>query len=154
MIALQAADILAFMTYDEHWEESNPGPPASLPWVRDVLEYAISEGVNPQKIFMGIPLYGYDWPMDGDEWATARGIEYDEVVWLANSNDTDVLFNPVAQVPHFSYISDGTTHNVWFENAFSFEEKFDLAKEFGLGGIMLWRQGREDTRIYEVLSEE
>lgn len=143
-------DILSFMTYDEHWETGSPGPVASLPWVRSVLEYARDLGVPSKKIFMGIPLYGYDWA-EGKE--RADGIEYEEVVARANKYDTDVLFDETAQSPYFSYEVAGTKHRVWFENVKSFGPKFELAKEFGVGGIMFWRQGREDMRIYGVLGE-
>ena len=35
---------------------------APLGQVRAVLDYALT-AVAPEKIFMGIPLYGYDWPL-------------------------------------------------------------------------------------------
>lgn len=153
MVALQAADILSFMTYDEHWDTSDPGPPASAQWVRDVLDYAVSLGVNPKKIFMGIPLYGYDWPREGDDWGKARGIEYDEVVRIANAYDADITFDPLAKTSYFQYEKNGVEHYVWFDNVSSVEEKLKIAKEFGVGGIFFWRQGREDVRIYDLLKE-
>lgn len=153
MVALQTADILSFMTYDEHWDTSDPGPPASAQWVRDVLEYAVSLGVNPRKIFMGIPLYGYDWPRESDDWGQAKGIEYDEVVRIANSYDVDITFDPLAKTSYFQYEKDGTEHYVWFDSVSSVEEKLKIAEEFGVGGVFFWRQGREDARIYDLLKE-
>ncbi|RJQ35617.1 hypothetical protein C4568_00675 [Candidatus Parcubacteria bacterium] len=151
---LQSADILSFMTYDEHWDTSEPGPPASLPWVRRVVEYAISIGVDRQKIFMGIPLYGYDWPQEGGDWGKARGIEYDEITRLANKHDVEITYHPEATSPYFSYFENGIAHEVWFENSFSFDDKLRLAKELGVGGILFWRQGREDGRVYDILLGE
>lgn len=146
-------DILSFMTYDEHWETGEPGPPASLPWVREVLEHARSLGVDMQKIFMGIPLYGYDWPEEGGGWGSATGREYEEIVKIANSNDVDVLFDENAQTSYFFYEQDGVRRQVWFENVKSFTPRISLAEEFGVAGVMFWRQGREDERIYDVLGE-
>ncbi len=146
-------DILSFMTYDEHWETGEPGPPASLPWVRKVLEHARSLGVDMQKIFMGIPLYGYDWPKEGDGWGRATGREYEDIVKIANTYDADVLFDEVAQTPYFFYRKDDVNREVWFENVESFTPRLSLAEEFGVAGVMFWRQGREDERIYEVLGE-
>lgn len=152
MAALQAADILSFMTYDEYWDTSDPGPPASIPWVRSVLAHAVSLGVDPKKIFMGIPLYAYDWPRRGNGWGKARGIEYDEVVRIVNEHNADVVYDEEAETPYFTYTADGIHHEVWFENVFSVERRLELAKEFGVGGVMFWRQGREDKRIYDALN--
>ena len=154
MFALQEyVDILSFMTYDEHWETGEPGPPASLPWVRAVLGHARSLGVDMQKIFMGIPLYGYDWPKQGGGWGDATGREYEEIVKIAHEYDVDVQFDEAAQTPFFFYEKGGVEHEVWFENVESFAPRIDLAEEFGVAGVMFWRQGREDERIYEVLGE-
>ena len=35
---------------------------APLPNVRRVLDYAVTE-IPPEKIYLGIPNYGYDWPL-------------------------------------------------------------------------------------------
>lgn len=151
MRALQVADILAYMTYDEHWETSKAGPVASLPWVEKVLMHARSLGVDEKKIYIGLPLYGYDWA-DGQR---ADGREYDDIVRIANREGTEVRFDATAASPMLSYTdSEGTERELWFENAQSFEAKLNLARESGLGGVHLWRLGREDVRIYDVLSRE
>ena len=153
--ALSAADILVFMTYNEHWEESEPGPIASVPWVRSILEHAESLGIDPQKIFLGMPLYGYDWARNSQGWDSAVGLEYEDVVRIANAHDADIVYDSVNASPRFSYTDPrGTYHEVWFENSRSFEAKLALAHEFNLGGIMFWRLGREDERIYDILSKE
>jgi spore germination protein len=147
--ALQAADILAFMTYDEHWETSEPGPVASLPWVREVLTYALSLGLDPKKIYMGLPLYGYDWPQGGD----AEGREYEDVTRIANRDGSEVRFDAFAASPVVVYSEGGQQRELWFENVESFTAKYRLADEYGFGGVHLWRLGREDVRIYEVLAK-
>ena len=145
--ALQTADILALMTYDEHWETSEPGPVASLPWVRKVLLHVLSLGVNAQKIYMGLPLYGYDWP----EGEGADGREYEDVIRIANREGSELRFDALTASPVVSYREGGTDRELWFENIESFKAKFNLVDEYGIGGVHLWRLGREDMRIYEVL---
>jgi len=149
--ALQAADIISLMSYDNHWDTSDPGPSAGLPWVRSVLTHMRGLGVDMKKVFMGIPLYGYNWPREGSGWATAAGIEYKEIVELANSVETDILFDDTEQVPYFNYEKDGVEHELWFDNVRSVALKYDLAKEFGVKGVMFWRQGQEDMRMYDIL---
>lgn len=148
--ALQAADILAIMTYDEHWETSRPGPVASLPWVREVLSHTLSLGVDAKKIYMGLPLYGYDWA-DGE---AADGREYEDVVRIANREGSELRFDAFVASPVVTYTdSEGAERELWFENVESFRAKFNLVDEYGLGGVHLWRLGREDMRIYEVLQD-
>jgi spore germination protein YaaH len=53
-------DKVFIMAYDQHWSTSKPGPVASLSWCRDILTYAITE-IPPEKLIMGIPLYGRSW---------------------------------------------------------------------------------------------
>jgi spore germination protein len=53
-------DKVYIMAYDQHWSMSKPGPVASLSWCRDIMTYAMSE-VPPEKLIMGIPLYGRSW---------------------------------------------------------------------------------------------
>jgi spore germination protein len=149
--ALQAADILAFMTYDEHWETSEPGPIASLPWVREVLDHADDLGVARERIFLGLPLYGYDWPESGEAWGAAQGVEYEDVLARTKTEGAEIQFNTDSMSPHFSYENGGVFHHVWFEDTDSFRAKYELAQEYGLGGVHLWRLGRQDQRIYDVL---
>lgn len=150
--SLAVADILALMTYNEHWNTSHPGPIASLPWMRKILSYTTEDlAVEPQRIYLGMPLYGYDWAEQGD---VAEGIEHEEVVTLVNTNpDIDVRYDERAGAPYFTYTDTGGRHEVWFEDAQSFEQKVELVQEFGLGGIHLWRLGREDKNIYKVLNK-
>jgi len=153
MRALQAADILAIMTYDEHWETSEPGPIASLPWVREVLDYADDLDIARERIFLGLALYGYDWPQDGERWGAARGVEYEDVLRISAAQGAELQFNTDSMAAHFSYDMNGIFHHVWFEDVDSFRAKYELAQAHGLGGVHLWRLGRQDERIYEVLSE-
>ena len=117
--------------------------------MREVLTYALSLGLDPKKIYMGLPLYGYDWPEGGE----AEGREYEDVVRIANQEGALVRFDAFAASPVVTYTEDGTDRELWFENVESFAAKYRLAHEYGLGGVHFWRLGREDTRIYGVIGE-
>ena len=57
-----AANAVFLMTYEWGYTYGPPMAVAPLGQVRAVLDYALT-AVAPEKIFMGIPLYGYDWPL-------------------------------------------------------------------------------------------
>ena len=57
-----AANAVFLMTYEWGYAYGPPMAVAPLGQVRAVLDYALT-AVAPEKIFMGIPLYGYDWPL-------------------------------------------------------------------------------------------
>ncbi len=94
-----------------------------------------------KKIDLGIPNYGYDWPLPYERGLTkATTINNVQAVRIAVDTGSQILFAPAAQSPWFSYFSENDTeHEVWFEDIRSLQGKFDLVKEFGLRGCGYWQ---------------
>lgn len=131
----QVVDRVVLMTYEEHWPASEPGPIASIPWVTGVVNYATSK-ISPDKLYLGLPLYGYDWALDG---SLGKSITYRLAMELLSRYGAQLEWDDVAQVPHFSYTdSQGMGHSVWFENVRSVAAKVNLARQFGLKGLAIW----------------
>lgn len=106
--------------------------------VRQVVEYAVTE-IEPEKIMLGIPNYGYDWPLPFVQGVTvARTIGNVEAVQIAIENNAVIQFDETAKTPYFYYTSEGVEHVVWFEDVRSLQAKFDLIKEFQLRGAGYW----------------
>lgn len=53
-------DSCAIMSYGFAWSGSSPGPISPLSWVEETYNYAVTV-IPKEKIFMGIPAYGYRW---------------------------------------------------------------------------------------------
>lgn len=112
---------------------------APLNMVRRVVEYAVTE-IPPQKIKLGIPNYGYDWPLPYERGVTrARTIGNIEAVQIAIEHGVNIQFDEVAQSPFFRYTEEGIEHEVWFEDVRSIRAKFGLIQEFGLVGAGYWQ---------------
>ena len=112
---------------------------APLNMVRRVVEYAVTE-IPPEKIKLGIPNYGYDWPLPYERGVTrARTIGNIEAVQIAIEHGVNIQFDEVAQSPFFRYTEEGIEHEVWFEDARSIRAKFGLIQEFGLVGAGYWQ---------------
>lgn len=144
----EASDLVRIMAYDQHYRGGPAGPVASLAWVTKVVDYAVSK-IPPEKIVLGIPAFGYDWPANGGQ---GKSIVHDDVAALSLAKGARILWDERAQTPYFNYQDGEDHHIVWFENYASLAAKVKLARRRGLGGIVIWRLGREDKQIYKLLS--
>lgn len=140
------ADQLYIMSYGEHWDTSAAGPPASIPWDTKIVNYVKELQIPPQKIFLGIPLYGVRWEINKKE---GKGFLYTEVQEIIQKNNVEPVFDSTARSPYVRYREDEKNYELWFENAQSVEAKLNLAKENDLGGITLWHIGGEDSEIWK-----
>lgn len=135
----EAANHVMLMTYEWGYSQGPPMAVAPLNMVRRVVEYAVSE-IPAEKILLGIPNYGYDWPIPYERGTTrARTINNKEAVQLAIDFGVEIRFDEMAQSPYFRYWQYGIQHEVWFEDIRSIKGKFDLIQEFGLLGSGYWQ---------------
>lgn len=114
---------------------------APINQVRRVVEYAVTE-IPREKIDLGIPNYGYDWPLPFERGVTkAQTINNVQAVRIAVEQGAVIQFDEVAQSPFFLYADAerGVEHEVWFEDVRSLQTKFDLIKEFDLRGCGYWQ---------------
>jgi len=146
-----AADYVFIMTYE--WGHTY-GPPmavAPIPSVRRVLDYAVGV-IPPQKILMGIPIYGYDWTLPHEPGVPARSLSPADAVSLAIRTGSEIQYDAEAHAPYF-YYSDGTSdHIVWFEDVRSILEKMDLISEYSLAGVGFWHAGRKFSGSWSLLN--
>lgn len=134
-----AANKVLLMTYEWGYTYSEPMAVAPINKVREVVEYALTE-IPVEKITMGIPNYGYDWPLPYEKGVTrARTIGCVEAVRLAVEKQSEILFDTVAMTPYFYYQENGINHEVWFEDVRSIQAKLELVEEKGLLGVGYWQ---------------
>lgn len=135
----EAADYVLLMTYEWGYTYGPPMAVAPLNKVRQVVEYALTR-IPASKINLGIPNYGYDWTLpyvQGTSKATTIGNV--QAIQIAIAQGASILFDETAQSPYFNYVSEGLTHEVWFEDVRSLSAKFELVKEYQLRGMSYWQ---------------
>ena len=141
-----AANYVLLMTYEWGYTYGPPMAVAPIDSVRRVVEYAVSE-IPPEKIYMGLPNYAYDWTLPYIAGARgALGLGNDEAVRLAADVGAEIQFDERAKTPYFNYYKDGELHEVWFEDVRSMEAKLALLKEYGLYGAGVWNIMRPFTQ--------
>jgi spore germination protein len=147
-----ASDGVLLMTYEWGYTYGPPMAVAPLPNVRAVLDYAVT-AIPSSKIFLGIPNYGYDWPLPFVQGVTrAQSISNQRAIELAIEHQVAIQFDPTSQSPFFHYTDPaGTVHEVWFEDARSMEAKLKLISEYGFQGAGFWNLMRPFSQTWLVL---
>ena len=147
-----AADAVLLMTYEWGYTYGPPMAVAPIANVRAVLDYAVTE-IPPQKILLGVPNYGYDWPLPFVQGQTrARSISNQQAIDLAIQYHIAIQYDETAQSPFFHYTAeDGVVHEVWFEDARSLSAKLRLIAEYGFLGAGVWNLMRPFSQIWLLL---
>ncbi len=154
----EAADQTLLMTYE--WGYTYGPPLAVSPnrEVRRVIEYGLTE-IPPEKIFMGIPNYGYDWALPYVRGETmAQSLSNQAALERAESRRAAIRYDEEAGAPFFTYydrpesFQDAVEHVVWFENARSSEALLRLVNEYGLRGAGVWNIMRYFPSLWNVMN--
>ena len=148
----RAANGVLLMTYEWGYTAGPPMAVAPLDKVRQVVDYALTE-IPAEKLFLGVPVYGYDWPLPFREGVTrGESVSPQEALALARRHGAEIRYDETAQAPWFRYTAAaGREHEVWFEDARSSYAKFRLAAEKGLQGVGLWNLMRPAPQTYLAL---
>ena len=148
----KAVDFALLMAYDWGNPASPPMAVAPLPQVRKVVEYALTE-FSPEQLYLGIPNYGYNWPLPFREGNRAVSVNNVEAVRLAWNRHAAIRYDETAQAPWLRYVDEqGVEHEVWFEDARSIQAKLNLALEYGLYGVGYWNLDRPFPQNWVVLN--
>ena len=133
-----AADYVLLMTYEWGYKYGPPLAVAPLNQVRRVLDYAIT-AIPPEKINLGIPNYGYDWPLPFVRGETvAETIGNIQAIQRAVENGVPIQYDVLSQAPFYQYLLGNVEHEVWFEDVRSMNATFDLIEEYNLRGAGYW----------------
>lgn len=152
-------DEFRIMTYDYGWSGSIPRPVAPYYWVEEVVQYAVDH-VPPEKIRLGIPFYGYAWSDNGVEGGKEfYSYTYKTILYILDHYGVDFQYDPSQKTNRLFYVSENDTrdpkhpYEIWFENHVSLEPKLELVNKYNLGGIAIWRLGKEDSDNWRLINE-
>lgn len=148
----EAADYVFLMTYEWGYTYGPPMAVAPLNQVTRVVDYALSE-ISREKIWMGMPNYGYDWKVPYQPGTMARSLSNQQAIALAQRHYAAIRFDDAAQSPWFRYVDgEGQEHEVWFEDARSVRAKLELAHSRGLHGVNYWNLMRPFPQNWTLLT--
>jgi spore germination protein YaaH len=156
-------DRIRIMAYD--FSVAEPGPIAPINWVETAIRGALEATDRPDKLVLGVPSYGRNWPQattgecpaggaPGRTPVTARTV--DDLVELRGA--TPVYVEETAEYV-FEYsleVSDDSTtcvqtRKVHYVDGDGVRARMDLAREYHLDGVSLWALGFEDAAVWEAI---
>ena len=122
------------------------------------VEEYLALGIKPEKLVLGLPWYGYDYPcvdlkdnicyikhvpFRGVNCSDAAGrqIEYAELqdLLVSRAMSPAPLWDQESASPYFNYEdSVGGKHQVWYDGVHSLKLKYEFAARGGLNGVAIW----------------
>jgi spore germination protein YaaH len=100
--------------------------------------------VPPQKVILGVPFYGYDWPTtDGTRTAQPTGGERPLSKGVITASGHPTYWDPSTQTAWTSYQVGTQWHETFFDNATSLALKAQLANSFHIAGLGIWALGMD-----------
>ena len=147
-------DGMFIMAYDYHWRGGPTAGPVSpldgfsrnVTWT--VNDYLTKTGNDTAKLILGLPYYGYDWPVKSSA-------KYDSTTGSASARIYTVaydmarthgrLWDQVSSTPWFNYQDNGV-RQVWYDDSLSLSMKYELAQDSDLAGVGMWALGFDGDR--------
>ncbi|MHA4808649.1 glycosyltransferase [Flavitalea flava] len=145
-------DYIFLMAYDQHSDNSQPGPISHQKWIEGAVDEAVKK-IPVQKLILCMAAYGYDWKLGNA--VSAKTISYQEALVKAKDQDATVDFDNDSYNLHFNYQDeDNTQHQIQFTDAATTFNTLRFATEYGLGGTAIWRLGSEDPRLWSFYDRD
>lgn len=149
-------DGLFIMAYGFHYSGSSVAGPVS-PCVPSTFwgQYCAAKSIGSykaygapgEKIVLGIPYYGYDWPtVSGDIGSATTGSGTATIYYYAfqNANTYGRLWDSYSLTPWFRYNSGGW-HQCWYDDSVSLDIKFSFVNDSSCAGAGCWALGYDRT---------
>lgn len=129
-------DEIVLMCYDYHRPGTVAGPVVDFEWAkRNIVQ--VLKSIRPEKVWLGMPAYGYDWPKNGKP----------KVVSARQGVKLGAKFGAVRHLSgtlYFQYSDHTGLHDVYVADLETRKRMEDLARSFELRGVATWRLGFEE----------
>jgi len=138
--AVQSADLLVVMLYDQHWATSDPGPIVSPQWLAPLLSIWVNR-FGAARIVAGLPIYGYAW----NRGPRATAVSYQDVVQFGRRTGLPLTRDTTSAMLH---VARPDSVDIWVSDAPLLATLVAIVKHSDVHRIALWRLGLEDPAIW------
>ncbi len=158
------SDGLFIMAYDFHYSGSSqagpvaPNVPSNF-WgaysVAKTIKSYKQYGAIPEKLILGMPFYGYDWPTQSPNMGSNTIGPGEAVIFYyakQNAQNYGRLWDSYSLTPWYRYYSQ-EWHQTWYDDSVSIDIKLSMAIDSGLQGAGCWALGytRSDDDLWNVI---
>ncbi|MHA1339497.1 MAG: glycosyl hydrolase family 18 protein [Promethearchaeota archaeon] len=150
-------DSFMLMGYSYYYSgSSTAGPTAPLyggSYNLNKSVYAhINGGAPRSKIVLGLPFYGYDYPVVDTSKHSSTRASGSSITYSSNMNKKESIsptlyYDATYECEWYNYYQSGDGwHQVWCENNHSLAVKMDYINNQNLGGLGIWAWGYQGSR--------
>lgn len=125
-------DTASIMSYGMAWAGSAPGPVSPRSWLEGIYNYAVT-AMQPGKIFMGLPGYGWNWQIHdtpenlGESYRGVSNTYYAAKLWMTGGYNFTDDAPPQPFIPILAYWDDYDKVPYAFPQVYDFMEGQDAA---------------------------
>ena len=151
-------DYVIMMGYDEHYAGSDiVGSVASMDFEETGIQNMLTE-VSKDKLISAIPFYTRLWYTetlaDGTANVTSEAYSMDNIEALLTEKGVTATYDESTGQQYAEWTdSDGKFCRVWLEDENSIAARAALISKYELSGIAEWVLGREQSWVWDVISQ-
>ena len=151
-------DYVIMMGYDEHYAGSDiVGSVASMDFEETGIQNMLTE-VSKDKLISAIPFYTRLWYTetlaDGTTNVTSEAYSMDNIEVLLTEKGVTAAYDESTGQQYAEWTdSDGKFCQVWLEDENSIAARAALISKYELSGIAEWVLGREQSWVWDVISQ-
>ena len=151
-------DYVIMMGYDEHYAGSDiVGSVASMSFEETGIQNMLTE-VSKDKLISAIPFYTRLWYTetlsDGTTNVTSEAYSMDNIEALLTENGVTSTYDESTGQQYAEWTdSEGKFCQVWLEDENSIAARAALISQYELSGIAEWVLGREQSWVWDIISQ-
>ena len=158
-------DGLFIMGYNYFYSgSSNAGPVAPLGGYFYDIEYTVNDYLDKtnnqtDKLILGLPYYGYNWPVLNEQINSftidlGQPVTYEQSLDLSHTYGQNFDYESNAQ--WLSYQNSSTWMQCWYDDSLSLSHKYQFALDNELAGIGIWALGYDnnDPKMWGAISDK
>lgn len=164
-------DLVMVMAYDYYWNGSSLAGPVSGYWpltssfdysVSRSLSYYQSQGVPNEKLLLGLPYYGREWPVNSNTFPAATTGIGTAVTYRNVRGNSSGFYTPsnyywdyLSYNPYYSYFNNNW-RQCFYDGTRSLGAKYNMVNRRNIAGIGIWALGYDNgyPELWDLIDEK
>ena len=150
----KTVDYIIIMGYDKHTASSEEaGSVASLPFVEQGIADSLAE-VPAEQVINAVPFYTRGWVETfGSTVPESQTLSMDEADAFVTEHGIETYWDASVGQNVGSVETGDARYSIWLEDEQSIAEKVNLASEYNLAGVAVWRLGFERQSVWSIFED-